>query len=137
VWVVTGLSLLTGAPGATSNALGMFLLIGAALLFLLLVSAGRARMTFGAVIVAGCARLAVTGLYEILGSNGLREAAAVVGLVLATACAYGIVALLTEDLPRRSLLPVGRSGRAASSFAGGLDDQLEDLEHEAGVRRQL
>jgi uncharacterized protein len=42
-----------------------------------------------------------------------------------------------EDIPGRSLLPVGRSGRAASSLRGGLGDQLEELEHEAGVRRQL
>src|SRR4051812_24947642 len=108
IWSVTGLTLLTGQPGATSDALGIFLLIGAGLLVLLLISAGRSRIAIGAVIVTGCARLAVTGLYEINNADGLREAAAIIGMVLAAVCAYGIVALLTEDLPRRSLLPVGR-----------------------------
>jgi len=50
---------------------------------------------------------------------------------------HGVAAAdLGEDLPRASLLPVGRSGRAASSLAGDLHDQLDQLEHEAGVRRQ-
>lgn len=137
VWSVTGLSLLSGPAGATNDALGIFLLTGSALLALLFISAGRSRLVFGAIILSGCARLCLTGLYEIKSTHGLKEAAAILGLVLAGACAYGIVALLTEDLPRRSLLPVGRSGRAASSLGGGLREQLEDLEHEAGVRRQL
>jgi uncharacterized protein len=137
VWSVTGLSLLSGPPGATNDALGIFLLTGAALLALLFVSAGRSRVVFGVIILSGCARLCVTGLYEVKSTHGLEEAAAILGLVLAGACAYGIVALLIEDLPRRSLLPVGRSGRAASSLGGSLREQLEDVEHEAGVRRQL
>src|SRR4051794_17206629 len=94
VWSVTGLTLLSGPPGATNDALGIFLLTGAALLALLLVSAGRTRLVFGAIIISGCARLCVTGLYEIKGTDGLKEAAAILGMVLAAACAYGIVALL-------------------------------------------
>jgi succinate-acetate transporter protein len=137
VWAVSGLTLLTGQPSATNDALGMFLLVAAGVLALLLVSAGGSRLVFGIVIACGCARHAVTGLYEIVASDGLGLAAGITGLVLAAACAYGIVALLSEDLPRRTLLPVGRSGRAASSLAGGMDEQLEELEHEAGVRRQL
>jgi succinate-acetate transporter protein len=137
IWSVTGLTLLNGPPGATNDALGIFMLVGAALLLLLLLSAGRARIVFGAMIITGCARLTVSGLYEIKGTAGLKEAAAIVGMALAAVCAYGIVALLMEDMPRRALLPVGRSGRAAASLAGGLGEQLEDVENEAGVRRQL
>jgi hypothetical protein len=88
-------------------------------------------------IICGCVRLTLTGLYEVTASTGLEQAAGIAGLVLAAACAYGIVALLSEDLPRASLLPVGRSGRAAASVSGSLDDQLLELENEAGVRRQL
>jgi uncharacterized protein len=137
VWAVSGLTLLTGPAGATNDALGMFLLLGAGTLLLLLLSAGRGRLILGVLILCGCARLAVTGLYEIKATDGLEEAAAILGLLLGAVAAYGIVALLMEDLPRKALLPVGRSGRAASSLAGGIADQLEDLEHEAGVRRQL
>jgi succinate-acetate transporter protein len=137
VWAVSGLTLLTGPAGGTNDALGMFLLVGASLLALLLVSAGRSRVVLGVMISCGCVRLTLTGLYEITASSGLEAAAGISGLVLAAACAYGVVSLLSEDLPRAALLPVGRSGRAASSLDGGLGEQLKDLEREAGVRRQL
>jgi succinate-acetate transporter protein len=137
VWAVSGLALLTGRVGATNHALGMFLIVGALTLALLLLSAGGGRLVFGVVIACGGVRLALSGLYELEASHGLKLAAGISGLVLAAACAYGIVSLLTEDLPRKSLLPVGRSGRAASAVSGGLQDQLDELENEAGVRREL
>jgi uncharacterized protein len=137
VWSVTGLTLLTGTPGGTNDALGMFLIVGATLLVLLLLSAGGSRLLLGVMIATGCARLALTGLYEIKATSGLQHAAGIVGLVLGGICAYGIVALLMEDLPRRALLPVGRSGKAESSVAGGFREQVDELQHEAGVRRQL
>jgi uncharacterized protein len=137
MWLVSGLTLITGRPGATNDALGMFQILGAIALVLLLLSAGRGRLVLGLVLACGCARLAVTGLYEIDATHGLDIASGIVGLVLGAASAYGIVALLMEDLPRRSLLPLGRSGRAASSVEGSFADQLDDLEHEAGVRRTL
>jgi succinate-acetate transporter protein len=137
VWSVSGITLLTGPSGATNDALGVFLLLGAFVLLLLLVSAGPSRLVFGLLIATGCARLAVTGLYEVFASDGLRVAAGVVGFALTAVCAYGIVALLMEDLPRKGLLPTGRSGAGAASLAGGFDEQLGQLENEAGVRRQL
>lgn len=137
VWSVSGLTLLTGQTGATNDALGLFLLIGAFGLVLLLVSSGGGRAVLGVLILTGAVRLGLTGLYEIIGSTGLRRAAGIAGLVLGAVSAYGIVALLMEDLPRPALLPVGRSGRAASSMQGSFDDQLDDLRNEAGVRRQL
>ena len=137
IWSVSGITLLTGPVGGTNDALGMFLILGAIALGLLLISAGRSRLVFGVIIVIGSIRLLLTGLYEIEATTGLEHAAGIVGLVLAAACAYGIVALLQEDLPRRSFLPVGRSGRGASSIRGALGEQLDDLEHEAGVRRLL
>jgi hypothetical protein len=137
VWAVSGLTLLTGQPDTTNDALGMSLLAGGLLLFLLLVSAGAGRLVFGAVMLVGCARLTMTGLYEVVPSSGLELAAGIVGLVLVAFCAYGIVGLLSEDLPRPSLLPLGRSGRAASSLSDGFAEQLHALENEAGVRRQL
>jgi succinate-acetate transporter protein len=137
VWAVSGLTFLTGPVGVTNHALGMFLIVGALILGLLLISAGGGRVVFGAVIACGSVRLALSGLYELEASHGLKLAAGISGLVLAAACAYGIVSLLTEDLPRKQLLPVGRSGRAASAISGGLQEQLDQLENEAGVRRQL
>jgi hypothetical protein len=41
-----------------------------------------------------------------------------------------------EDSARRTILPLGRRG-LATSFEEGLGAQLDELEHEAGVREQL
>jgi uncharacterized protein len=137
VWSISGLSLLTGPAGGTNDALGMFLILAAIGLALLLASAGGQRLLLGLMIATGCVRLLLTGLYEIKATSGLQHAAGVVGLVLGGLCAYGIVALLMEDLPRRTVLPIGRSGRAEASMDGAFAEQLEGLRHEAGVRRQL
>ncbi|HEY2768984.1 MAG TPA: hypothetical protein VGI87_00325 [Solirubrobacteraceae bacterium] len=37
----------------------------------------------------------------------------------------------------RTILPIGRRGDARAAFVGGIDAQLDALEHEAGVREQL
>jgi len=34
-------------------------------------------------------------------------------------------------------MPIGRRGSARAAFTGGLDAQLAELAHEAGVREQL
>ena len=48
-----------------------------------------------------------------------------------------LVALLAEDAAGRTLLPVGRRGRAAEAMGAGLTEQLSGLQHESGVRDQL
>lgn len=137
VWSVSGLTLLTGTPGATNDALGMFQLLGALVLLLLLLAAGKGRLVLGAMIGCGVARLGLTGLYELTDSGGLAHAAGIMGLVLGAVCAYALVALLMEDLPRRAWLPMGRTGKAAAALRGGMEEQVDELEHEAGIRRQL
>ncbi len=46
-------------------------------------------------------------------------------------------ASLLKDNARRSILPIGRRGLARTALNEGLDAQLAELEHEAGVREQL
>src|SRR3954454_25076817 len=62
IWSVTGLTLLTGQPGATNDGYGMFLILAAIGLVLLLLSAGTSRLFFGALLTTGSARLLVSGL---------------------------------------------------------------------------
>jgi succinate-acetate transporter protein len=137
VWVTTGLTLLMTPAGLTSDALGIFLCIGAFALVLLAVAAGTGKGILVAVILAGFARLLATGLYELIASDLLKAVAGISGLVLGAVAAYGALALLMEDQRRRTVLPVARRGEGATPLEGGLGDQLERLEHEAGVRSQL
>ena len=50
---------------------------------------------------------------------------------------YGGLAFLREDLRGEPVLPVFRRGEARTSFEAGLADQLDRLDNEAGVRKQL
>lgn len=137
-WLSFGISILTSPPGSTSPVLGVFFLsIGA--IFLMLVGGGitGGKVAAGAIILTGSARFILSGLYELTSSTGVEHAAGVVGLVFAGVAGYVGLATLIEDSARRSILPIGRRGAARASFSEGLGAQLDELEHEAGVREQL
>jgi hypothetical protein len=57
-------------------------------------------------------------------------------LFVAIACYVGLATLL-EANAYKSILPIGRRARARAAIDVGLDAQLVELEHEAGVREQL
>ena len=50
---------------------------------------------------------------------------------------YAALAFLLEDTLGHTVLPLGRRGGARAAIEGGLADQLDALEDEAGVRRSL
>jgi hypothetical protein len=137
-WLAYGLVSLSSPPGQTSHLLGVFFLaVGG--IFAMLMGGGLAggKAAAGAVILAGSARFILSGLYEMTGSTGVEHAAGIVGLVFAGVAGYVGFATLLEDSARRTILPIGRRGPARAAFAEGLEAQLDQLEHEAGVREQL
>lgn len=138
-WAVTSVSLLTSPPGATSEGLGIFLILASILLACVVVAGtGGARKLIVALVLAiGAARVLVTGLFEIDGGDGLEQAAAILGLALAASAFYAGLALLLEDARRDTVLPVFRSGEAKAAVTEGIDAQLSKVENEAGVREQL
>jgi hypothetical protein len=50
---------------------------------------------------------------------------------------YSALATEVEDVQGETKLPLGRRAMAAEALQGPFDRQLERIEHEAGVRRQL
>jgi uncharacterized protein len=137
-WLAFGLSGLANGVTGTSHVLGVFFL-GVGALFAILMFGGvvAGKVAAGAIVVAGSARFIVSGLYELTGSSALKTAAGIVGLVFRGVAAYAGLASLLEDSARRSILPLGRSGLAKSAIEDRLDAQLNEIEHEAGVREQL
>jgi uncharacterized protein len=138
-WATTSLSLLGGPPGARSMALAIFLLMMAAMMLVLSAASLPAKPAFGLLLMLGACRFALTGVYQ--GSLGGGQVTVTVagwlGLPLAAFSLYGGLALLLEDSSQRTVLPVGRRGRARSSLEGGITHQIEAAEREAGIRRQL
>lgn len=82
-------------------------------------------------------RFAATGLYEISASSTWKDVAGIVGLVLCAVAVYAALAMALEDAKRQTVLPLGRRSFGAESMGGNLEEQLERIEREAGVREQL
>jgi succinate-acetate transporter protein len=137
-WLAFGLNALTSPPGHTSAVLGVFFLAICAI-FAMLMGGGLVGGKAGAgiIVLAGSARFLLSGLYELTSTPGVEHAAGIVGLVFVAVAAYVGFASLIEDSAHRTILPIGRRGTAKTSFTEGLDTQLDELEHEAGVRQQL
>src|SRR5215218_4132626 len=117
-WLSIALITLTGPAGATSDPLGIFLLLAA---------------TAMAIPAAASA----TGLYEITASSAWEDTAGIIGLALCAVAVYAAAAMAIEDVTHRTQLPLGRRDGGAASTSGHLDQQLARIEREAGVREQL
>jgi hypothetical protein len=136
-WLGLGLAFLTLPPGATSGAIGLYLMgLTAALLIFGLVAMLGKRL-FGLAMLIGVPRYLLIALYELNGHQGLERASGIVGLVLTGVAAYGGLALLVEDSLKRTILPIGRRGRSRLSLEGALEHQIDQLPNEPGVRSQL
>lgn len=138
-WIATGLDLIHTPPSHTpSHALGMTAgAIGASLLV-----PAAAELRIGGYLPA--AVLALTGVrffVECVAGTAQSErwgdASGWIGLVVAAAALYAALALELEGTSNEALLPVFRLSSARRALEEPLDAQLEQLQHEPGVRRQL
>ncbi|MFC9927749.1 GPR1/FUN34/YaaH family transporter [Streptomyces sp. NPDC127190] len=136
-WAGSALVSLSGPVGQRSPAMAVFLLTVAPLMLLLCAASLPGKPLFGLLLLTGACRFVLTGAYQAGGPEVLRSAAGWIGTVLAAFALYGGFALLLEDSAQRTVLPLGRRGRARTSLQGDLGHQLERTEREAGVRRQL
>ena len=122
-WLAIALVTLTAPrPGATSDALGLFLLLAGAAMLIPFAAACLSKLVAAAVLGTTAIRFALTGLYQLTADDALGHVAGVVGLLLLAVAVYAAGALALEDAGR-PVIPIGR--RTATGGA------------EAGVRRQL
>jgi uncharacterized protein len=137
-WTATALTVLRTPPGGTSTSLGIFLFTLAAMMLVLSAGALRSKPLFGVLLLVGACRFVLTGLYEVgIGGTVPERASGWIGVPLAAFSVYGALALLLEDGAQRTVLPLGRRGRARTSLEGDLGHQIEQAEREPGIRRQL
>lgn len=137
VWAGTSLTLLMGQPGQRNPVVAVFLLCVAPLMLALFATSIRGKPLFGVLLLLGASRFVLIGAYHAGGHRTLETVAAGVGIALDAFALYAGLALLLEDTLQRTVMPLGRRGRARLSLEGGLGRQLERVEGEAGVRRQL
>jgi hypothetical protein len=123
-------------PSGTAEALGIFYIVSAVFVALMLAGALPKR-ALAAVLAAAVPRFLVSGITDITGSQPVAQAAAVLGYLLAAVAMYAAFALLWEDTRGREIVPVGRRGPARAATTGSLAIELRDIERQAGVRRTL
>lgn len=113
-WAATALTVLRGPPGARSTALAVFLLMMTAIMVVMSAASLRAKPAFGALLLLGACRFALTGIYQgsLGGGPFTATVAGWIGLPLAAFSLHGGLALLPEDGAQRTVRPAGAGGRA-------------------------
>jgi uncharacterized protein len=124
-WLSIALVKLTSAPGSTSEALGLFLLLAGAAMLAPASAAASGKIVPAVLLATTAVRFATTGAFELTASPAWEDVAGIVGLALCALALYTALAMALEDARSATALPLGRRG------AG------REIEHEAGVREQL
>jgi uncharacterized protein len=137
-WLSIALVTLTAAqPGATSDALGLFLLLAGAAMLVPFAAATTGKLVPAAVLATTALRFAVTGVYQLTGRSSYEQTAGLVGLVLLALALYAALALALADARGTTMLPIGRHGAGRDALSDDLEAQVAGIEHAGGVRRQL
>lgn len=136
-WLGLGAATYTGTPGSPSGAVGLLLLASATALVVPAAAGVSSKILASVVLGTAAIRFYLTGAYELSGSPTWRVAAGVCGLVLSGIALYAALAFELESTQRRTMLPTGRRGRGREALAGDFPEEVEGLQHEAGVRQQL
>ena len=136
-WVVQGLNLLL--PGAQMpSATGGFFLLGLALVLAIISAISFAgKPLLGVLLVVAVLRTAGGALLSFGLHGAWPVVVAITGLVLALMAFYTASVFLLEDV-RQAISPLTfRTGDAKAAMEGKLEDQVDALTREAGVRKQL
>lgn len=136
-WAVLGLTWHEHGAASRSPGLGVLLVVaGAAMLVPVAASIPRKAIA-GIVMVGAAARFAVTGAFELDGHAAVASAAGWLGVALGAAAWYAAMALEIESARGKAVLPTLRFRGGRRVMRGSLSEELQGVQHEAGVRQQL
>jgi uncharacterized protein len=140
-WLGIALALINAPAGSFTPSRPVGMLAFAVAVGLLVPAAADARSGSPlptAALGLAPARFVLTGITAMTGSSELKIATGIVGLVVAAVALYAALALELEDNSiEDTLLPTFKWGESAQALLAPLDAQVEQLEHEAGVRKNL
>jgi succinate-acetate transporter protein len=136
-WLTIGLLLLTSPPGHKNPALSFFLFVAAAALLSSVLVAVQAKVVPALVMAGTAARFSLTGVAERFGSTFWAHVSGWEGIGLACLALYTAVAIDLESSKRKPVLPLLRHGHGLRAVRGSAYDQIDGVEHEAGVREEL
>ncbi|MDX6413486.1 MAG: uncharacterized protein QOH23_896, partial [Gaiellaceae bacterium] len=96
-WLSVALVMLTGRPGATSDALGLLLLVASLAMLVPASAALRGKLVPAAVLCTTSLRFLLTGVFQLTASGAWSDTAGAVGLLLGALAVYAAFALELED----------------------------------------
>lgn len=134
-WFATGLIEASSTPGSRSGALGLLLLAASGVVGLSAVAVMIPKPLPGSVFGLAGARFAVTGIYMLGATGAWRHASGIIGLVVAGAAGYCVLAFELEDEQHRAILPTFRRGRARVALTGEPAAAVDGVTADAGVRQ--
>lgn len=135
-WVVQGLLLLQHAPQQSATAAVFQACVAMALLLLSIITF-RGKPLFGCVLVVAFVRTGAAAVLALREVAWLGTLTGVLSLLLTALAFYCAFAFLEEDVTGDLSKLTFRTGDAKAAMEGSLDEQVESLEREAGVRKQL
>jgi succinate-acetate transporter protein len=136
-WLSIALVKLENPPGATSNALGLLLLLAGVAMLVPAAVAGSGKLVPAAVLTGAALRFATTGMQQLTASGTWEDIAGIIGLALCALAVYAALAMAIEDTQGRTRLPLARRAAGRAALEDGFRTQLGHLDREAGVREQL
>ena len=135
-WAVQGLALLQSGSTAPSPAAGVFLASLAAILAVLCAISFRGKPLLGSLLIVAILRTACLSLSNF-GYRHFERPGAVFGFTVAVFAFYGAFAFLHEDTQEKISPLTLRSGDARAAMEAPLNEQLDPVSREVGVRKQL
>lgn len=140
-WLGIALALINAEPGAftPSRPVGMLAFAVAAALVVPAAADARSGSPLPALTLGlASVRFVLTGATAFAASSGLKSVTGVVGIAVAAVALYSALALELEDNSiEDALLPTFRMRESAQALRAPLDAQVEQLQNEAGVRKNL
>lgn len=136
-WLSIGAVYILSEPGSVSGALGLLLLGSGTVLVLSSGVVAHGKLVPALVLLLAGGHLIVDGIYELGAGAPWRHISGGSGLALAAVALYTAVAVELEDTRGRTVAPLGRRGLGRRSLEEPFADQVEGVEHEAGVRKTL
>jgi hypothetical protein len=134
-WFATGLISATSTPGSRSGALGLLLLVAGGVLILSAMAVMIPKPLPGSVFGLSGIRFAVTGIYMLGATSAWRDASGIIGVVIAGAAAYCVLAFDLEGAEQRPILPTFRRGRGRLAILGEPAAKVDGVTADAGVRQ--
>jgi succinate-acetate transporter protein len=139
-WLCVGLSLLLAKPTSHSRSheLALLLFVAGAAMFASAITAAQSKLVPALVVSLAGVRFVLTGIYK-LGAGGIawQHAAGWTGVVLCGVAMYAVLSLEIEDVLHHTVLPTLRRSRGKRALRSPLEEQVDQVSAEAGVRSQL